>query len=66
MPQELALFMQDDKGPLWQAYFDDVDEAKRQCKELAQRTSVECFVYCFRTFTEIARCRPVPDPKYEN
>ena len=57
MPKALAVFMEDEKGPVWKAYFDDIEEAKRQCQDLAQSTGLECFVYSFHTFTEIARFR---------
>lgn len=57
MPKAIAVFMEDGEGPVWKAYFDDIEEAKRQCQDLAQNTGFECFVYSFHTFTEIARFR---------
>ena len=55
MTQVFAVCMDDDKGPLCKQFFDDLDEAKFYCRELAQSTGVECFVYSFDTSTEIAR-----------
>jgi hypothetical protein len=59
---DFAVFIQDRKGPLWRESIAAREEATRKAEELAKTEGVECFVYSFKTFREVARFRP-PPPK---
>jgi hypothetical protein len=39
------LFRQDEKGPLWQASFATLDDAKRQAQRLADVEGYEFFIF---------------------
>ena len=60
MPHDhpFGLFVQTDKGPLWRRFFSDVEEARRTGQALANKESIEFFVFSFKDFTEIARFFP--------
>ncbi len=60
MTLDFGIFIQDGKGPLFKEFFADREEAKRKAEQLAQTEGVECFVYSFQTFKEVARFRPAP------
>ncbi|MGH7870332.1 MAG: hypothetical protein ACREP9_22480 [Candidatus Dormibacteraceae bacterium] len=60
---QFGLFSQDEKGPLWRGFFNDLDEAKRKAQELADVEGFEFFIYNLRSLSEIARffrSRPKP------
>lgn len=52
---QFGLFQDDGKGPVWRASFSDFAAAKLQAQKLAEAEHAEFFVYCFKTFSEIAR-----------
>lgn len=56
---QFGLFKDDGEGPLWRAYFNDLQEAMFQGQSLADTEATEFFVYCFQTYSERARLVPV-------
>ena len=58
MSNDFGLFVQDGKGPLFRVSVPELVEAKRRAQELARTEGLECFVYCFKTFTKVARFHP--------
>jgi hypothetical protein len=52
------LFRQDEKGPLWQASFMELDDAKRQAQKLADAEGYEFFIFDYGTASEVARAFP--------
>jgi hypothetical protein len=56
--QQFAVFRQDEKGPLWQGFFTDLEEAKRHARKGADNEGLEFFVYSLADFSEIARFFP--------
>ena len=55
---QFDLFRQDEKGPLWQASFDELDEAKRQARKLADAEGYEFFIFDYSSASEVARAFP--------
>lgn len=55
---QFDLFRQDDKGPLWQASFANLDDAKRQARKLADEQGYEFFIFDYSTASEVARAFP--------
>lgn len=55
---QFALFSQDEKGPLWRGFFNNLDEAKRKAQELADLEGIEFFVYNLKSAIEVARFFP--------
>ncbi len=55
---QFGLFVQHENGSLWKGFFTDLEEAKRQAQELANRDALEYYVLNFRDFTEVARAFP--------
>lgn len=66
---QFGLFSQDEHGPLWRGFFNDLDEAKRKAQELADLEGLEFFIYNLKSLSEIARFFPsrhkpdVPKPE---
>jgi hypothetical protein len=62
-----GLFQDDEDGSLWRGSFDDLDEAKRNARKLADEERREFFVRSFEDNSEIARAFPSrggsPKPK---
>ena len=58
MGLDFGLFIQDGKGPLWRESFTDLDTASRRAEDVARTESLECFVYNFKTYSEVVRFRP--------
>jgi hypothetical protein len=56
--EEFDVFMEDEKGPIWKGYFNNLEHAKRKAQELADREGCPCFVYSVESSKEIARCQP--------
>jgi hypothetical protein len=55
---QFDLFRQDDQGPLWQASFAQLDEAKCEARKLADEQECEFFVFDYSTASEVARAFP--------
>lgn len=55
---DFGVFVQDGKGPVFREFFADREQAKRKAEELAKTEGVDCFVYSFKTYTEVVRFRP--------
>lgn len=53
-----GLFMEDEKGPLWRGFFDNLTRAKKAARELAEREGLEFFVFSFQDYTEVTRAFP--------
>lgn len=62
MQNDFGVFIQDKKGPLRCGAFADQEEAKRTANEIAKNQRVECFVYSFKTLSEVARFLPTTTP----
>ena len=60
---QFGLFAQHKTGPLWKAFFTDLDEAKRYAQQLANRDGFEYFVFNFVELTEVARAFPLNGPQ---
>ena len=60
MPDECAfgLFTQDEKGPLYRGFFDNLESAKKAAQENANKEGLEFVVYSFRTYAEVGRFKP--------
>ena len=54
-----GVYKDDGKGPIWRVSFSDLAEAERNGQKFANDEQVEFFIYCFRTFVEIARIYPL-------
>lgn len=55
---QFGLFSQDEKGPLWRAFFSDLEDAKRKAQKLADLEGLEFFIYDFELDGEVARFYP--------
>lgn len=53
-----ALFIQDQKGPLFRGYCDDLQEGSRQAQELADEEGFPFFIFCFRDSKNVATFEP--------
>lgn len=53
-----GLFQAGNDGPLWRAFFADLDEAKRNARILADEERQEFFVRCLEDYSEVARLFP--------
>ena len=60
MAHAFGLFMDDDKGPLWRDFFDNLEEAKQQGQKLASVEHNEFFIFSFEENCEVERFFPVP------
>jgi len=55
---QFGLFQDNDGGPVWRAFFVDLDEAKRNAQKLADDERHEFFVCRFEDSSEVARLFP--------
>lgn len=58
MLETFMLFIQDEKGPMYRAGLNDLAEAKRLGREIAETEKVECFIYSFKEYREVERFYP--------
>lgn len=58
MPGLFALFVEDDYGPLFRRYADDLEEAERTAQELADREGFPFFVFSFSDAKRLCRFEP--------
>ena len=56
--QNFAVFVQDERGPLWRQSFPDAETARTKAKQLALDEGLECFVFSFVNCSEVARFFP--------
>jgi hypothetical protein len=61
-PPALAIFIQDEKGPLFREFCNDFKEGRRRAQELADRERFSFFLFSFKEMKEIARFEPNPEP----
>ena len=54
-----GLFQEDRKGPICRGFFSDVNQAKVEAQELANRDGITYFVYSFEICREVAIFRPL-------
>jgi hypothetical protein len=63
--QQFAVFSQDENGPVWKGFFEDLEDAKRHARNGAESGELEFFVYSFASRSEVARFFP-PRGKLES
>jgi hypothetical protein len=56
--EHYGVFKEDHKGPIWIAFFDDLDQAKTAASKLCEKEHAVFFIYCFQKFREVARFKP--------
>lgn len=62
MKLNFAVFVQDDAGPLYRCAFVDLEQAKKVCMEIAKDVGLDCSIYSYETFNEVARFSPDTHP----
>jgi hypothetical protein len=55
-----AVFVQEERGPLWREDFHDAETAKAKAEQLALEEGLEFFVFSFNNYSEVARFYPNP------
>jgi hypothetical protein len=60
MPRDdqFGLFMDNGEGPIWKAFFTDLEAARNHAQKSADEERCEFFVYSFENFSEVARLFP--------
>lgn len=58
MREKFGLFVTDGSGPVWRCGLNDLDEAKRKAKEIAETEGIECFVHSLEEGYEVERFQP--------
>lgn len=53
-----ALFADDENGPVFRHYCDDVEEARRRAQELAEREGCTFLVFSFKDRRQVGRFKP--------
>lgn len=61
MPARFALFVEDERGPLFRQSMEDLEEAKRTAQELADREGFPFFVFSFHDARRLFRFEPRVD-----
>jgi hypothetical protein len=57
-----AIFVEDEKGPLFREYCADLTEAKRRTEELAELEGFPFIIFSFQQGRQVARVEPKPRP----
>jgi len=58
--EDYGIFVDDERGPVWKAFFADLDGAKERAQQIAIENGVEAFVFSFKDSSEVARFFPKP------
>jgi hypothetical protein len=58
--KDFAVFVQDERGPLWREDFLDAETAVTKAKQLALDEELEFFVFSFKDYSVVARFLPTP------
>jgi hypothetical protein len=53
-----GLFKQEHEGPVWRSFASDLEETKSTAQKLADKEQAVFFIYCFHSFSEVARFKP--------
>jgi hypothetical protein len=58
----IALFLEDEKGPLFQEFCADLEQARRKAQELANRQGLPVIIFSFVEARQVGRFKPKPKP----
>lgn len=53
-----ALFVEDEKGPLFREFCDNLDEARCKAQEMADREGFPFLIFSFLETRQVGRCKP--------
>jgi hypothetical protein len=53
-----GVFVDEERGPTWKAFTDDLEGAKAQVQQTAAEDGVEVFIFSFKDCGEVARFFP--------